>query len=413
MKILLVTHYYEPDSGAAANRITRLARQLCRRGHDVTVLTTMPHYPSGIVPPAYREKWVVIEQRDGIRVIQIGLLTFTRDSIITRLLSHLSFMVSLVVRGVFVQRPDVIFIENQPLFTALAGWGISKLKRAPYLANVSDFWPEYLVVAGIVSESSFVYRVFQMLTNLTQRQANGVVAMSPPLLEAIKQRLGDIQRGTVIYNAVDFDHLCKRIDETGFRKRYNLGSVRLITFLGILGRHIDLETMLEVAKLFRGVDDVKFVFVGAGVQKERLQLALQQADCAHCVWIDWLAYDDVPSFWSASYITYWALHDNPLDQMRVQAKLFEAMGTGTPMVVAVRGLMRDMITKADAGVAVMPYDVDGMRQALERLLMDEDYYKRLSTHARHYAEANFDPEQNADAYESMLRSIARVTESSQ
>jgi glycosyltransferase involved in cell wall biosynthesis len=75
--------------------------------------------------------------------------------------------------------------------------------------------------------------------------------------------------------------------------------------------------------------------------------------------------------------------------------------------------MRDMITKADAGVAVMPYDVDGMRQALERLLMDEDYYKRLSTHARHYAEANFDPEQNADAYESMLRSIARVTESSQ
>ena len=412
MKILFITHYYEPDSGAAANRLTRLAKQLYQRGHDVTVLTTMPHYPTGIIPPDYRRKFVVTENRDGIRVIQVWLYTSTSSSISRRLMSQLSFMVTSILRGIFVNRPDVILIENQPIFTALAGWIISRFKRAPYLANISDFWPEYLVVAGVTSEDSLVYHMFKAITNHTQRQADAIVTLYSPLLDKVKARIGDVSNSKVIYNAVDIDKF-KDADEEAFRQKHNLGTDRLITFLGILGAHIDLNTMLKVSKHFKTYENLKFVFVGAGQQKDTLQQALENPDYAHCQWIDWIDYSEVPSFWSASYITYWALHDNPLDQMRFQAKLFEAMGTGTPIVVAVRGLMHDIITQANAGITVSPYDADAMITAIEQLLNDDTYYKQLADNARNYAKEHFNPEQNADDYEAMLQSIARTTENSQ
>ena len=70
LHILLVSHYYEPDSGAAAVRLSRLMKILHQRGHEITVLTTMPHYPQGVIQEPYRGKLFTDEDREGIRVIQ-------------------------------------------------------------------------------------------------------------------------------------------------------------------------------------------------------------------------------------------------------------------------------------------------------------------------------------------------------
>jgi len=410
MNILFITHYYEPDSGAAANRLTRLAKQLHMRGHQVTVLTTMPHYPKGIIPESYRHRFVVTENREGIRVIQVWLYTSPTQKVSRRLMSQLSFMITCTLRGLFVQRPDVVLIENQPIFTALAGWIISKFKRVPYLANISDYWPEYLVVAGIAKETSLTYRVFKALANLTQRDAKGIVTLVDEILVKVEARIGKVPVSQVIYNAVDLNEFHPTIDDQPFRTKYNLGDARFITFLGVLGSHIDLETMLQVAAHFNTYRDLKFLFIGTGQQKETLKSRLEDAEFSHCQWIEWIDYSELPSFWSASYLTYWAVHDNPLDQMRFQAKLYEAMASGTPSVIAVKGLMHNILSASQTGVTVSPGDVDGMIQAIDQLLTDDSYYQTISTNARRFAETNYDLQRNVDDYEAILKTIARSPE---
>lgn len=407
MDILFITHYYEPDSGAAANRLTRLAKQLHARGHQITVLTTMPHYPQGVISDRYRRRFSIVENRDGIRVIQVWLYTSPDQRIIKRLLSQLSFMITCTIRGLFIKRPDVMFIENQPIFTSLAGWIISRLKRTPYLANISDYWPEYLVVSGVASETSLKYRIFKALANRTQRDAKGIVTLYPPLLDKVKQRIGEIEISKVIYNAVDLEQFSPNIDDHPFREKYKLGNTRLITFLGILGNHIDLDTMLTVALHFKDYQNLKFLFIGTGQQKEKLKHALEDTQYSHCQWINWIDYSDVPAFWAASTITYWALDDNPLDQMRLQAKLFEALASGTPAVIAVQGLMHEILSASNAGVTVPTGDVDGMIQAIDRLLSDKDYYKTISTNARQYAETNYALQNHVDNYELVLQEIVK------
>ena len=406
MKILFVTHYFEPDSGAAAIRLTRLAKQLEQRGHEITILTPMPHYPIGIIHPDYRWRFTVSEKRDNIRVIRVWLYATTRQRIVFRLISQLSFMIACSIRGIFIKRPDVMLIENQPIFTALAGWFISWIKHAPYLANVSDFWPEYLATAGITTEASPIYRLLTAFVNHTQRNATGIVTLYPPLSALIEKRIGRKAITKVIYNAVDSDKFDGQINDSEFRKKHQLGKARLITFLGILGYHIDLQTMLNVALHFKDFPDIKFVFACAGHQKRHLQKTLAAAEYAHCQWIDWIDYDEVPGFWAASYLSYWALRDNPVDQMRFQAKLYEAMGSGTPTVIAVRGLMREVIAEAGSGITVPPGNAKAMIDAIAKLLDDHAAYQQMSENGRRFAQERFSVKHNADEYEAILRQVA-------
>ena len=54
MRIIIVTHYFPPEIGAPQARLSALAAAWAADGDDVAVLTGMPNYPTGVVPPEYR-----------------------------------------------------------------------------------------------------------------------------------------------------------------------------------------------------------------------------------------------------------------------------------------------------------------------------------------------------------------------
>ncbi len=402
MHVLFITHYFAPDGGAAANRLTRLATLLAQRGDTVTVLTTLPHYPRGIVPPEYRGGFQVVEECEGVRVVQVWLWTSPRKGIFPRLLSQLSFMLTSALRGLFLPRPDVIFIEQQPIFTGLSGWFISKVKRRPYLLNVSDYWPEYLYIAGVTSKTSLLYQVFAALASRVQQDASTIVMLWPGLEQSIRSRLSHPPPLHQIYNAVDLERFHPANDDAAFREKYDLDDGRIVSFLGVLGPHIDLETMLQAAK---ELHEVTVLFVGTGSQVEALQRALNQPDFTHCRWIEWLEPEEVPGFWAATAVHFWALHDNPVDKLRFQAKLYEALATGTPVVIALEGFMSQLLQREQIGVAVPFADFAALAHAIRQLLDDPRHYEQISQKARAYAEANFNPAQVVAAYQSVLMQI--------
>ncbi|HLA42930.1 MAG TPA: glycosyltransferase, partial [Aggregatilineales bacterium] len=145
MHILIITNYFEPESGAAAVRLTRLAKQLQAHGHQITVLTSLPNYPHGRIYEGYRRKFAVVRNYAGIRVIYTWLLTTTSPRINRKLISQMSFMLTAILRGIGLPRPDVLLIEAQPIFTGFAGIALAKLKRTPYVLNISDLWPDHLI----------------------------------------------------------------------------------------------------------------------------------------------------------------------------------------------------------------------------------------------------------------------------
>lgn len=405
MHILLLTHYYEPDSGAAAVRLSRLARILHERGHRVTVLTTLPHYPQGRIAEGYRGKPLVVETRDGILILRAWLWATANPRISRRLISQLSFMLSAALHGLGLPRPDVMLIEAQPVFTSLAGVFISQILRVPYVLNVSDLWPEHLVSVGALTETHPVYRAARQVVNFSYRRSAGIVAMSPAWAQTIRRYIDDPEKLHVIYNGVDLAGFRPDLDSASFRQKYDLGEQRLVTFLGTFATQYDFNLMLDIAKRLRQWQGVSVLLVGDGSQSQVVKTRLAQGDLPNVKLIDWMPHELMPEVWAASYLTYWAMRDEPLYHGTIPAKLYEALASGVPVAAAMSGEGAAFVARSQAGIVVSPGDGDALYDAIKQLLDDPAKRDDISRAARAYAEQHLDPANVASAYEAVLEGV--------
>ncbi len=396
--ILIVTHYYAPDGGAAATRLTPLAHHLQQAGHQVTVLTTMPHYPEGRISSDYQSKWQDTRQEDGVRVVRVWLWATSSPRISRKLISQLSFMLMATLQGLGLPRPHVVFIEAQPIFTGVAGRIIATLKRTPYVLNVSDLWPDHLLSVGALSETSPVYRVARWVVDTGYRGAKGIVALSPAWARKITQ-YAPMQTNThVILRGTDTERFNPHVDTTAFKQQHALTDAPIVSFIGTFATQYDFETQLEVAQQ---LPDVQFVYIGTGSQRELVQERAQQLNNVRL--IDWISHEHMPAAWCASTLTYWAMNPSPLYEGTITAKLFEAFACGVPVVVAQKGESATLIQEASAGIVTPIGDATALAQALQRLIASPEERATFSQNARTYAEKHFRFEQSLQAYERLLK----------
>lgn len=408
MRILFITTYFEPDSGAAAVRLSRLARLLAARGHKVTVLTTMPHYPVGQIREGYRGKFTISEEREGLKIVRACLWATPSTRISRRFISQITFMFTAFLRGLFIAQTDVIFIEAQPVFTGLAGRVLSMFKRRPYVLNVSDLWPDHLLSVGMLTEKHPVYRVLRWLVDGNYRRAARIVGISTPLTEGIRQYVTDPEQVVTIHNGVDLRRFHPNVDGAAFRQKYSLGDAKIVAFIGTFATAYDFDLMLEVAKRFEDRADVLFVYIGGGSgQSEALEARLAAGDLSNVRALGWIEHDEIPAAWAVTHLTYMAIRNHALYRRTFPAKIYEAMASGVPIALAIEGAAVETMRESGAGLVVTWEDVDALTNAVKRLLDDDDFYATCSASARAYAEQHYDAEKVAAAYEAILLTAAR------
>ena len=104
----------------------------------------MPNYPLGRTYPGYGGVWRR-EHRDGVEVLRSYIYPTQRAELLPRLTNYFSFVGSSAVSGTAaLPRLDYLLTESPPLFLATAGYALSKLKRARWIFNVSDYGPRVL-----------------------------------------------------------------------------------------------------------------------------------------------------------------------------------------------------------------------------------------------------------------------------
>ena len=131
MRILIVSHYFPPETGAPQARLSALAAAWAAGGDAVTVLTGMPNHPTGVLPPEYRRAVRRRERRDGYAVLRTWLYATPNEGIARKTASHLSFMVSSVLLGLRPSgRADTVVVSSPTFFSIASAWLLARLKRA-------------------------------------------------------------------------------------------------------------------------------------------------------------------------------------------------------------------------------------------------------------------------------------------
>ena len=163
MRVLVVTHYFPPETGAPQARLSALAATWAAGGDQVTVLTGMPNHPTGVLPPDYRRAVFRRERTDGYRVIRTWLYATPNEGIVRKTLGHLSFMVSSVLLGGRASGPaDVVVVSSPTFFSIGSAWLLARLKRARLVVEIRDLWPAIFVELGVLTSR----RVIALLERL-------------------------------------------------------------------------------------------------------------------------------------------------------------------------------------------------------------------------------------------------------
>ncbi len=266
MHVVLHTQYYPPEIGAPQARLSALARGLKERGHIVTVLTAMPNYPRGVIYPGYGGL-LKEEERDGVRVLRSWIYPTHSVSPFRRLPAYLSFVFSSLIAGLFhLKTVDILITESPPLFLGLAGYLLSRTKRARWIFNVSDLWPESAIRLGVI-HGGWSLRLGYKLEAFCYRKAWCVSGQSREILESIRARFPTVRTYHLSNGA---DTALFTPDRYSLRLRHEVVSGTIALYAGLHGLAQGLEQVLLAAQRLVDVPHLKIAFVGDGPLKRSL-----------------------------------------------------------------------------------------------------------------------------------------------
>ncbi len=379
---------------------------LVEAGHQVSVLTSMPNYPTGIIPEAYRRKIFMREQQDGVEVVRVWVYASPKKSMRRRLLNQWAFMLTSAIRGTFLSRPDVILVESHPLFVCLTGGWLSRIKRAPIVLNVSDLWPESAVAVGALSPDSRMVKAATRVERWAYRDAAHLVAMTEGVKEGILRHLECPERVTKIQNAVDLDRFQPDMAEQGraMRQRLGIGDEIVVGHIGNMSLAHDFDLLVDAAA---ALPQMTFVFAGSGSLIEHVQARIRDEQIGNILLPGVLPHDEMPALWAATDICAIAFRSHALFEGALPSKMFEAMATGTPVVAAAQGETQRLLASTGAGVAVSPSDSAGMIAQIQALANDPDQRQAMAAAGRAYAVQNLSAARVRDSF---LKIFTQVVE---
>jgi glycosyltransferase involved in cell wall biosynthesis len=386
VRIGILTQYYPPEMGAAQGRLSELARRLTELGHETVVLTALPNYPQGRIYPSYRRRFFVREQQGRVNVLRAWIWPTKSAAAIPRVANYLSFVAtSLLVGAMRLPRLDVLITESPPLPIGVSGFVLSRLKKARWVFNVSDLWPETAIALGSIGEGRLA-RLAYRLEAFCYRRAWAVSCQSREIEESINRRFPRV-RTISFTNGTDTEHFNPtRRSETFWHDLVGDGRP-VAVYAGLHGACQGLGQVIDAAEKLQG-DQVRVVLVGDGPEKDELVDSARARGLSNVTFLDPQPKEAMPALLASADIAVVALRTRIIGA--VPSKLYEAMASGLPVVLVADGEPAEILQSANAGVAVKPGDVDGLAEALRWLARSEDERARLGAAGRAAAIERFD-----------------------
>jgi colanic acid biosynthesis glycosyl transferase WcaI len=394
VRVAILTQYYPPEVGAPQVRLSSLARRLRARGHDVIVLAAMPNYPGGRIFPGYRG-FTRTDEIDGVRVTRSWIIPSKSASMQNRLVSYFSFAISSLVIGAWMlPRVDYLITESPPLFLGPTGFVLSRLKRARWILNVSDLWPDSVVMLGITS-SPVALRLARALERFCYRHAVLVTGQTRGIVQAVGMRAPNVKTH-YFPNGVDID----LFNEPAKQAEGTADDCKFL-YAGLHGLAQGLDRVLDAAALLESRDGAHFDFVGDGPTKEALVARAAAMRLGAVRFLDPVPHRQVPALLAEADVAIVPLA-LPIEEA-VPSKLYEAMAAGTAVLLVADGEAVRLLEEAGAGVAVPPGDAEKIAQAMERLIADPEERARMGSRGRAFVE-RFDRRAINDGLISLLES---------
>jgi glycosyltransferase involved in cell wall biosynthesis len=400
VRVLLLNLYYPPDTSATAKMAQTVVQALAAR-HEVTIVCGRPSYH-----PTDRRTWKLwqSEQSARVLVVRVGSTDYPRTQMHQRVFNYLSYVLLAVPQALFLPC-DVLLAMTDPPFEGIVGALLSLLKRKPYVYNIRDLYPD-MAVGGALIEPGLLARVWERLHRWALRRAAAVVVLGEDMKNRILKKNVHPERVVVIRDGAEM------VSSDTFSPGFDRDVIRAIRgdfqfvllHAGNLGFYGAWKTLLEGARLL-GAEGVGVVFVGDGVERQRLQASA--SELGNVRFLPFFPESKIPSVFAAAD-AHLITVKRGLEGVVVPSKMYGILAAGKP-IVAVAPEECDVVSlgrKMGFSVAADP-DLPGQFAERVREIMHDPSRLTAMGQAGIEAAANYDRDRELGKLVSLLERVAR------
>jgi len=399
MRVLFVSQYFPPETGAAPARAAHFARSLARAGHDVRVVTGLPNHPSGAIRPEYAGVRRATERIDGITVERVWLHATPRKTAFTRLANHLSFALSALPVACSGPRPDVVLATTPPPFLGLTAWIASRVRRAPFVLDCRDDWPRAAIALGEL-RPGLVTSLLGGLMRFLQARAARVIAVTPGMLRQFEARGLDAGRLELITNGADTE-----LFRPGPARPPGNGLT--VLYAGTHGLVHGMEALMDAVERLRGRSDLSFSFVGDGVAKTALEERTRTLGLARVEFLPSEPPERLVRRIHDADVCVATTRAHEFSGETIPVKLFDYLACGRPVVAAVSGDAAEVVLQSGGGLVVPPGDGAALAVAIERLADSPELRDTLARGGPAFVEQRYSRRAAGERLVRALESVSR------
>ena len=404
MHILLIHQAFASLDEPGGTRHHELARYLAAHGHRVTVITSPVSYLTGTSPAASGRRGSDLYEEQGVTIQRVYTYAALHRSFFHRVISFFGFMLSSLWAGLRVQGVDLVWGTSPPIFQGMTAWLLARWKRVPFLFEVRDLWPAFAVAVGVLRQPVLI-RASEWLERFLYRHADRLVVNSPGFIEHVKRRGG--RRVELVPNGADTAMFDPSLDGADFRRQHDLEGKFVALYAGAHGMSNDLDVLLEAAERLQDRPEIRIVLLGDGKEKPALQARAAEKGLQNVLFIPPIPKTSMPHALAAADACIAILKPIELYQTVYPNKVFDYMAAGRPVILAIDGVIRQVVETAGAGIAVPPGDPESMRRAICRLADNPQTGREMGNNGRAYVEAHFDRAALADKLLTVMENISR------
>lgn len=371
-----------------------IGKELVKLGHKVTIVSSSYSHLFKQLPKQSRENI------DGVDYLWLRTFDYGKSHDKRRVLKWFLFTFKCFFLPFMLKKPDVIVVSPMAPFPIFPAWILSKIYRAKLIYEVKDIWPLTLIELGGHSPSHPLIRLMSRCERFALTKSDVIVSNLQNYGEHIKD-LGLKRDFEWISNGVDIDEL-SQIEPLSNDIQMQVPKDKFIVgYTGTIGVANALDSFLEAGKYIDS-DEIVFVVVGSGQEKERLMKLYENSK--NIIFIDSIAKKQVQSMLGLFDVCYIGLQKEKLFRYGVSPnKLFDYMFAGKPIVYAIDSGKSNIVQIANCGISVEAENPQAIADGIMRLYkMSKQERAKMGQNGREYVLEHFTYEKLADKFSKLL-----------
>lgn len=387
MHILLIHQAFASPKQAGGTRHFEFAKRCLKRGHRFTIVASNVSYIDGKRNTA-DNRLVTAEEAEGVGVLRAYTYAALHKSFVWRVISFLSFMFTSVIAGLRAKNVDLVMGTSPPIFQAVSAWLVARLKGKSFLLEIRDLWPEFAIDMGVLKNPVLI-GLSRMLERFLYSQATHLMVNSPAYRDYLIHKGISPKKVSLIPNGVDPDMFTPAATGNSFRETFKLEGKFVITYAGALGMANDIPTILQSAERLKGNPDIHFLLVGDGKERPNLETAARSMGLENVTFTGPRPKSEMPHVLAASNACLATLMDIPMFKTTYPNKVFDYMAAGRPTILAIDGVIREVVESANGGIFVPPGNPVALADAVVRLYKKPEQARSMGMSARRHVSAHF------------------------